>query len=79
MISQRKDFPRSASKAAGANQIAESLFWNQTADCNDQRWSRRKIGAPKFREIESVVNAMDAISAMRESLAQKTCSVIRFG
>src|SRR4030095_13422428 len=34
---------------------------------------------PKFGEIESVVNAVDAISAIRESVAQKTRGVIRFG
>src|SRR6266700_925487 len=59
--------------------MAESLFRNQTADCDDQRWHRRKIGPPKFREIESVVNAVNAISAMRESVAQKARGVIRFG
>src|SRR5207247_5905426 len=31
------------------------------------------------RDIESVVNAVDAISAMRESVAQKARGVIRFG
>ena len=37
------------------------------------------MSVPEFREIEAVVNAVDAISAMQESLAQKTRSVIRFG
>src|SRR5436309_16087530 len=59
--------------------MIESFFWDQTADCDNQRRNRRKIGAPKFGEIESVVNAVDAISAMREWLAQKARGVIRFG
>src|SRR6266540_5022531 len=72
-------FPTFREQRANTNQIAESFFWNQTADCNDQRRSRRKIGSTKFREVESVVNAMDAISPMRESFAQKACGEIRFG
>src|SRR5205814_2796050 len=72
-------FPAFHEQRAGANQISESLFRNQTAHRNNQRWNRRKICPPKFTKIESIVNAVDAISAIRESVAQKARGVIRFG
>src|SRR5262245_50811374 len=58
--------------------MAESLFRNQATNCQDQCRGQRKIGTLKFPKIQPVINTVDAISAMRESLTQKAQGVIRF-
>src|SRR6202171_3951938 len=61
------------------DQIRESLLVDQAADRDDGRGCGRKIRAPEFSEIQSVVNAMNSVRPIRKPPSQKLCRIIGFG
>src|SRR5438093_12533076 len=64
-----KQFSAVRKESAGANQIFEPLFCDQTTNCHDQERRRGKTRASEFSEIQAVVNAMDAIGAFWKSFS----------
>ena len=61
------------------DQIRESLLVDQTADRDDSWGCGRKIRAPEFSEIQSVVNAMNSLRLIWKALSQKLCRIVGFG
>ena len=61
------------------DQIRESLLLDQAADRDDGWGCGRKIRAPESSEIQSVVNAMNAIRPIWKTPSQKLCRIIGFG
>src|SRR3984893_13881553 len=61
------------------DQIRESLLVDQTADRDDSWGCGRKIRAPEFSEIQSVVKAKHPVRPIWKTPSQKLCRIIGFG
>src|SRR4029453_18230258 len=74
-----KRFSSFPKQPAGMDQIDKPLFCDQTTDSDNQRRIGRKIRAFKQGQIQAVVDAMNAIGDIWETLTQKFFCVIGLG
>src|ERR1700693_2161025 len=61
------------------DQVREPFLVDQSAAPYDCRSGVRKIRAPEFSEIQSIVNAMNSVRPIWKAPSQKLCRIVGFG